>query len=87
MEMNIRMGINRKPWLLPTIYNNLQSFTEFEEDFHHVYIRVWNDPTKTWRELPYFAINDVIFIVLESWPPEWCTPVGSVVEAKKSTMQ
>ena len=38
MEMNIKMGINHKSWLSPTIYNNLQSFVEFKVDFYHVYI-------------------------------------------------
>lgn len=46
MEMNIRMGITRKPRLSPTVYNSLQSFTKFKEDFHHVYIRAHKDPTK-----------------------------------------
>ena len=71
MEMNIRMGINHKPWLSPIVYNSPQSFTEFKVDFHHVYIRVRKDPTKKWKELPYLATNDVIFIALESWLPEW----------------
>lgn len=40
-----------------------------------------------WHELPYLATNNVIFTVLESWSPEWCTPAGSAVEAEKSAMQ
>ena len=39
MEMNIRMGINHKPWISPTVYNSLQSFMEFKADFNHVFIR------------------------------------------------
>lgn len=64
MEMNIRMGINRKPRLLPTVYNNLQSFSEFKVDFHHIYVKVRKDPIKKWNELPYMAADDIIFDVL-----------------------
>jgi len=84
MEMNIRMGINCKPRLSPTVYNSLQSFTEFKADFHHVYIRVRKDPMKAWHELPYLAMDDVIFFVLESWPSEWCALTSSMVEMEKS---
>lgn len=86
MEMNIKMGINRKPRLSPTIYNSLQSFAEFKENFHHVYIRARKDPMNTWHELLYLATNDFIFSVLESWPPKWHALASSVVEAEKSTM-
>lgn len=86
MEMNIRMGINRKPRLLPTVYNSLQSFVEFKADFHHVFIKARKDPMKMWHELPYLVTDDVIFAVLESWPLEWRTPAGSTVEAENSAM-
>jgi len=81
--MNIRMGINCNPKLSPTVYNNLQIFTEFKAVFHHVYIRACKDPTKTWNELPYLSMDDVIFAILESWPPEWHAPARSTVEAEK----
>jgi len=87
MEMNIRMEINRKPMLSPTIYNSLQRFVEFKADFHHVFIKAWKEPTKMWHELPNLAINDVIFMVLESWPPKWHALVGSAVEVNKSVAQ
>ena len=80
MEMNIIMGINRKPWLSPTIYNILESFTEFKAEFHHIYLRVCKDPAKKWNELPYMATDDVIFDVLETWLPEWCAPDISTME-------
>ena len=85
--MNIRMGINRKLRLSPTAYNSLQSFAEFKVDFHHVFIRVWKDATKTWHDLPYLVTNDLIFTVLESWLPEWHTPTDSAVETGESSMQ
>ena len=71
MEMNLRMGINHKPRLSSTAYNNLQSFGEFKVDLHSIYIRVCKDPTKHWRELPFVATDDVIFDVLETWPLKW----------------
>lgn len=42
--------------------------------------------TKMWCELPYLVTNDVIFAVLESWPPDCHTQAGSVVEAEKSAV-
>ena len=81
------MGINRKPRLSPTIYTSLQSFTEFKADFHHVFIMARKDPTKTWNNLPYLETYDVIFEVLECWPPEWHAAIGSVVEIDKSVAQ
>jgi len=66
MEMNLRMGINHKPWLSPTIYNSLQCFVDFKADLHSLYIRAHKDPAKQWRELPFVATDDVIFNVLET---------------------
>ena len=80
MEMNIKMGINRKSQLSTTVYNSLQSFVEFKAYFHHIYINPRKDPTKTWHELPYLVTEDVIFAVLESWPLEWCTPASFEIE-------
>ena len=87
MEMNIRMGINRKLQLSPTLYASLQSFAEFKVDFHHVFIMAQKDPMNTWHNLPYLETDDVIFAVLESWFQEWCAPAGSVVEVEKPSTQ
>lgn len=46
MEMNLRMWINHKLQLSPTVYNSLQSFSEFKADMHNIYIRVRKDPTR-----------------------------------------
>lgn len=43
MEMSICMAINRKPWLSPTVFSNLQGYIEFKVDFHHVLIRTRKD--------------------------------------------
>ena len=48
------------------IYNSLQSFVEFKEDFHHDFIRVPKDPMKTWHDIQYLVTDDVIFAVIES---------------------
>ena len=83
--MNLRMGINRKSRLSPTIYNNLQSFAEFKADLHSIYIRAHKDSAKQWRELPFVATDVVIFNILETWTPEWCTP--DIVAMEKSATQ
>ena len=38
-----------------------------------------------WTKLPFIATDDVIFTVLETWPPEWHTP--DLVELEKTTTQ
>jgi len=80
MEMNLRMGINCKPWLSPIVYNSLQSFAKFKADLHSISIRAHKSPTKKWSELPFVAMGDVIFDVLETWLPEWCTPNIATIE-------
>ena len=83
--MNLRMWINRKPRLSPTVYNSLQSFVEFKANMHNIYIRVRKDPTKQWTKLPFVSTNDAIFNVLEAWPSEWHTP--DIAEIEKSAVQ
>lgn len=80
MEMNLRMGINYKPRLSPTIYNNLQSFAEFKAGIPSIYIRARKDLSKKCREQPFVAMDDVIFNVLETWLLEWCTPNITEIE-------
>lgn len=45
------------------------------------------DLAKKWSELPFIATDDVIFNVLDTWPPEWHTldiiPVEKFVAQKK----
>jgi len=57
---------------------------EFKADFHHVYIKAQKDPTKTWDELPYLVTDNVIFVVLELWPPKWNALASFTVEEEKS---
>ena len=85
--MSIQMGINPKLWLSPIVYSNLQSFAKFKGDFRNVFMRAWKDPMKTCHKLPYLAIDDVIFAVLESWPLEWRAATGSTMEIDKSTVR
>lgn len=74
MEMNLRMGIDHKPRLSTIVYNSLQSFVEFKEDMHKIYIRAHKYLTKQLKTLPFVAIDDVIFNVLEEWTLEWHFP-------------
>ena len=62
MEMNIEMGINRKPRLSSTAYNSLQSFTEFKAHFHHVYMKAQKDTFKMWHDLPYLREISMILV-------------------------
>ena len=64
MEMNIHMAINHKLWLSPTVFANLQGYTKFKVDFHHVSIKARKDPEQTWYDLPYLEMDDVIDVVL-----------------------
>lgn len=80
MEMNIRIGINHKSRLSPTVHNSLQIFLEFKVDFHHIYLRPCKDPAKKWSKLPFITTNDVIFNVLEMWSLEWHAPEISALE-------
>lgn len=45
MQINIRMAINHKLRLSPTMYANLKGYAEFKAGFHRVSIRVRKDPT------------------------------------------
>lgn len=53
------------------VYNNLQSFANFKDDMHNIYMRAWKDPKKQWMKLPFVATDNAIFTVLETWPLEW----------------
>lgn len=74
MKVSIRMWINRRPHLSPTVHNSLQSFADFKADMHNIYIKAWKDPTKQCMKLPFVATDDVIFMILETWPPKWRAP-------------
>jgi len=74
MEINLKIGINRKLQLSPTVFNILQSFSEFKADIHSVYIKACEDSAKQCRKLPFVAIDDVIFKILETWLSKWRTP-------------
>ena len=38
-----------------------------------MWIKVHKDSEQNLTKLPFIAIDDVIFSVLESWPLKWCT--------------
>lgn len=56
------------------VHNSLQSFEDFKADMKNIYIRERKDLEKQWMKLPFVATYDVIFTILETWPPEWCAP-------------
>ena len=49
----------------------LYIFAEFKSEMHNIYMRACKDLTKQWRNLPFVSIDNVIFNILETWPPEW----------------
>lgn len=83
MEMNICMVINRKPWLSPTVFANLQGYAKFKADFYHVAIKAWKDPMQKWYDLPYLETDDAIDAVVDRWPTEWCTKTDLAVRGSK----
>lgn len=56
----------------PTVHNSLKSTVEFKADMNNLYIRACKDPRCTWVKLPFIVMEDSIFVVMESWPLEWC---------------
>ena len=85
MEVSIRMWINRRPCLSPLVHNSLQSFADFKADMHNIYIRARKYLAQQWTKLPFIATNDVIFTLLESWPPTRRAP--NLVELDKIAAQ
>jgi len=54
---------------------------------HNVYIRAHRDPEQKWTTLPFIAIDDVVFSVIDTWPPEWRTPYVVVRDETKMQKQ
>ena len=69
MEASVWMWTHKQSCLSPMVYDNLQSFADFKADMHNVYIKVRKDPEQNWTKLPFIAIDDANFVVLDSWPP------------------
>ena len=53
---------------------------------YNLYIRAHKDPVRTWAKLLFIAMDDVIFAVMESWPPESRAPDLAEME-KVATQQ
>ena len=87
MEMNIRMAINHKPKLSPTVYANLQGYAKFKANFHNVFIRAQKELAQKWYDLPYLAIDDAIDAVLNQWPVEWHATTDLEVGGRNSAAQ
>jgi len=52
---------------------------------HNVYIKARKDLTQNRTKLPFIAIDDAIFSMLESWPREWHTL--DLVERERTIVQ
>ena len=74
------MWINRRPGLSPTVYTTLQSFVGLKADMHNIYVRERKDLGKQWVKLPFVATDDIIFNVIDTWPPECCAPDIAEIE-------
>lgn len=85
MEASIIMPINRRPHLFPMVHNSVHNFADFKVDMHNIYIRVRKDPVQNWTKLPFIAIEDTIFMVLDTWPPRWHAP--DLAELEKTIAQ
>ena len=66
METNIRQWINQQPYLSTEIYDSVKNIANFKADMHHVYIWMRKDPEQTWTTLPFIAIDEDIFAVLDT---------------------
>jgi len=87
MEMNIKMAINYKLRILPTVYANLQSYAEFKADFHQISIKAQKDPAQKWYDLSYLATDDAIDAMLDKWPAECRTTTDLAMGGSKSATQ
>jgi len=47
---------------------------KFKADMHNLYIWGCKDPTRKWVKLLLIETDDMIFAMMKSWHPEWCTP-------------
>ena len=63
--MNIRMAINCKLWLSPTVFANRQGYADFRVDLNHLSIKAWKDPVQKWYDLSYLATDATIDTVLD----------------------
>lgn len=70
MEASIRMAINQKLQLSPTMFKNLLGYAELKVDFHNIYVQLHKNPNQKWFDLPYLATDDVISEVIKHWPTD-----------------
>lgn len=74
MEVSIRLWINKEPHLSATVYDSIKNFADIKEDMHNVYLRAWRDLDYKWTTLSFISVDEVVFAVVNTWPPEWRTP-------------
>lgn len=65
MDVNIRQWINQQPCLSTKVYDSVKSVTEFKVDMHHVYIQVRKDLEQKRTTLPFIAIDEATYAVMD----------------------
>ena len=70
-EMDLWMVINHKPMLSPSLFKEYQCIFEFKVVFHHVYIHVRHDLTKTWTTLSFLVNEEDITQLFLMWSTDW----------------
>jgi len=67
VEMDLRIVINQRRRLSPTLLGQLEAYAEFKVDFHNVSICARHDPNKVWYKFPYLVTNTDVQEVMGKW--------------------
>ena len=89
MESSLRMAINQRPRLSPTLYMQLLAYSVFKVDFHQVYIQARKDTQQKWHDLPYLVTETDVQKVVRRW--SWRAPsdivFGPSISAKSDLVK
>lgn len=66
MDVNIWQWINQQPHLSIEVYDHVKNVANFKADMHDVYVWACKDPEQMWTTLPFIAINEAIFTMLDT---------------------
>lgn len=58
-------GYQPQATIVTSIFDKLQGYIKFKENFQHVSIRVRKDLDQKWHDLPCLATDDAIDVVLD----------------------
>lgn len=88
--MDLRMMINQRLRLSPTLYDQYEPFTDFKADFHNLYVMQGGIPRRHGTSCLLVAEEDVVEI-MGKWPLERITPseagAGTSKVAEDTTAQ